>query len=151
MPTHPKHAKPPSPPASLLAVPFSFAELLADDATADWKLIYPTAQGAQSKPGSKGHFLLVAEVSAILRRNEATVRDYLLKGALVGHRVGGHWRVYEADLNGFISAKPASAAPHLRRLDLSAATGPAAASISPAPHPPTFLEGATVKPEGGAI
>jgi excisionase family DNA binding protein len=95
---------------------------------------------------------LVAEVAAVLRRTEATVRDYLRLGSLIGCRVRCHWRVYEADLDAFLFAKAtgspgaASTTLHIPLLDLSTATGSAAASSGPTKAIPIFLEGKTLKP-----
>jgi excisionase family DNA binding protein len=125
--------------------------LTAASVTSDWADAFPVPQPGKAPPGPKGRLLLVSEVAEIVRCTDATVCRHLRAGSLIGHRVGGRWRVYEADLDAFLFAKmagspgAASSVGHLPLLDLSLANGPAAASSGAAAQLPYFLAPTQVK------
>jgi excisionase family DNA binding protein len=146
----PPNAKPP-PASNPLSIPSSWAGPLADSAATDWMDAYPVAQGGKGKPGPKGRLLLVSEVAEIVRCTDATVCRHLRAGSLIGHRVGGRWRVYEADLDAFLFAEASgppgatSLGAYPKLLDLSPVNGPAAASSGAAAQLPYFLAPTQVK------
>jgi excisionase family DNA binding protein len=88
--------------AAQSSLPVSWTAAIAESATTSWEDAIPVPQQGKAKPGPRGQLLLVAEVSVILRCTDATVCKYLRDGVMTGHRVGGKWRVYEADLDAFL-------------------------------------------------
>lgn len=101
MPTQPPHSKNTAATPSNSRPP-SWDESIAASATTSWEDTIPAAQQGKAKPGPQGQLLLVAEVSVILRCTDATVCKYLRDGVMTGHRVGGKWRVFEADVDAFL-------------------------------------------------
>lgn len=101
MPTHQPKPKP-SASAAQSSLPATWVDAIATNEGADWLDTFPVAQPGKTKLGLQGQLLLVAEVAAILRRSNATVRKYLRLGVLTGQRHVDEWRVSEADLNAFL-------------------------------------------------
>lgn len=119
--------------------PLTWNAVAAESATTNWEDTIPVAQQSKAKSGLQGQLLLVGEVATVLRCTDATVRKYLRDGAMLGHRVGGKWRVFEADLDAFlfktmidIPCSTPGAAGALTLLAPISAIGP---KSTPAKHP----------------
>jgi excisionase family DNA binding protein len=101
MPTQPPNSKNIAA-APSISVPPSWNESIAASATTSWEDTIPAAQQGKAKSGPQGQLLLVGEVATVLRCTDATVCKYLRDGVMTGHRIGGKWRVFEADLDAFL-------------------------------------------------
>jgi len=147
--TPPKPTTPSTTPKSTIAA--YWPGLTGTGATSDWADAFPVPQPGKAPPGPKGRLLLVSEVAEIVRCTDATVCRHLRAGSLIGHRVGGRWRVYEADLDAFLFAEASgppgatSLGAYPKLLDLSPVNGPAAASSGAAAQLPYFLAPTQVK------
>jgi excisionase family DNA binding protein len=73
--------------------------LSAEADTSDWAAAFPKPD---AQPTHKTPMLTVAEAAPILRRTEATIRDYLRSGVLVGSRVGKAWLIPEHAVDGLL-------------------------------------------------
>jgi excisionase family DNA binding protein len=62
---------------------------------------------AAQTPTSADQLLTVAEVAAILRMNQQTIRNWIDAGTLPAIRIGRGVRIRRADFNALVNARPA--------------------------------------------
>jgi excisionase family DNA binding protein len=65
---------------------------------------------AAQTPISTDELLTVAEMAAILRLNQQTIRNWIEAGTLPAIRIGRRVRIRRADFNALVSAHPAGPA-----------------------------------------
>jgi len=65
------------------------------------------ANRAAQTPTSTDELLTVAEMAAILRLNQQTIRNWIEAGTLPAIRIGRRVRIRRADFNALVSAHPA--------------------------------------------
>lgn len=59
-----------------------------------------------SPPPLSGPLLTLTEAAALLKLNRRTVREYVHRGELTGHVIGGRWRFRREDIARFVEETP---------------------------------------------